>query len=201
MILQVLKQGQRVEVTDNVFCPTGQGGGVDPTCSSGSGSSSIPMGGYKGLKVPKMNAADRSVLQDYQENSYEINGSLREGIGNAPSDVQAKAIKFKRMFEKNAITTKQDMIVYRGVEKHEESVVRGQQKSWTSTTTDPKSAAFFGEHIMAIKVPKGTKVLPVLAGEENEVILPQWSTFTPGKATGTVERKGREAQVISYDMS
>lgn len=37
MKLQVLKNGNRVEVdqVDNVFCPTGQGGGVDPTCKRG----------------------------------------------------------------------------------------------------------------------------------------------------------------------
>lgn len=37
MKLQVLKNGGTVEVdqVDNVFCPTGQGGGVDPSCKVG----------------------------------------------------------------------------------------------------------------------------------------------------------------------
>ena len=37
MKLQVLKNGHRTEVTQvgNAFCPTGKGGGVDPTCGKG----------------------------------------------------------------------------------------------------------------------------------------------------------------------
>ena len=43
MKLQVLKRGRRVFVQQvgNVFCSTGQGGGVDPTCGKGSASSAL----------------------------------------------------------------------------------------------------------------------------------------------------------------
>ena len=51
MILQVLKQGQRVEVTVNVFCPTGKGGGVDPTC--GKGNKTVSAGRYGQHPVEK----------------------------------------------------------------------------------------------------------------------------------------------------
>lgn len=53
MEVQVLKNGQRIEVTqiDNSFCPTGRGGGVDPTCSPGKGGGEFAVGSkvqYKG---------------------------------------------------------------------------------------------------------------------------------------------------------
>lgn len=35
MKVQVLKGGPIVDVVNNAFCPTGKGGGVDPTCSPG----------------------------------------------------------------------------------------------------------------------------------------------------------------------
>lgn len=37
MKIQVLKNGPVVDVVDNAFCPTGKGGGIDPSCGKGGG--------------------------------------------------------------------------------------------------------------------------------------------------------------------
>lgn len=42
--IQVLKNGPVVDVVDNAFCPTGKGGGVDPSCGSGKNSTRLQRG-------------------------------------------------------------------------------------------------------------------------------------------------------------
>jgi len=170
-----------------------------PGQAGGSGGG-VGIGGYPGLKAPKMSSKDRATIEAYQENSYEINGWLREGIGNAPEVIQRQAIATKKVFDKYAIITTQPMIVYRGLDSDDLPGEKFQDKAFVSTTTDPKSAAFFGEHIMAIHVPTGTRVLPVLKGSEQEVILPQWKSFTRGKEVGTIERAGHLSTVYEWEM-
>lgn len=51
MKVQVLKGGSVVEVVDNAFCPTGKGGGVDPTCGSGGGDKGGNGLSSKGMKI------------------------------------------------------------------------------------------------------------------------------------------------------
>lgn len=53
MKIQVLKDGPVVEVTDNSFCPTGKGGGVDPSCGSESdvGGQSSAVSGFSNKQI------------------------------------------------------------------------------------------------------------------------------------------------------
>lgn len=60
MKLQVLKNGDRIEVdqVDNVFCPTGQGGGVDPSCKRGGKSKRRGRTKSAGSEVEKVSSVE-----------------------------------------------------------------------------------------------------------------------------------------------
>jgi hypothetical protein len=54
---------------------------------------------------------------------------------------------------------------------------------------------------MVIKVPAGTKVLPILKGSEKEIILPQWKEFKRGQSRGIIKRGERESQVTEFTLN
>lgn len=58
MKIQVLKDGPVVDVVDNGFCPTGQGGGVDPTCGKGGGGKGVAK-----VKNPQYTKARKTALR------------------------------------------------------------------------------------------------------------------------------------------
>ena len=153
------------------------------------------------LQPVKMSAADASIIEAYQENSYEINGSLRDGIGNAPIRVQKFAIQLKKVFEKYSVPLPEDMVLYRGIDDADLPHGAHQEMAFTSTTTDPQSAGFFGENVMELYVSKGTKVLPILGGKEQEVLLPQWKYFSPTGERTTFERRGQQLPLIKYTVN
>lgn len=69
MKLQVLKSGRRVEV-GNSFCPTGKGGGVDPTCGKGS------KGGSGG------SSSNKTHSQDLPKNPKKLNlATVQKALG------------------------------------------------------------------------------------------------------------------------
>jgi hypothetical protein len=151
--------------------------------------------------MPKMSRQDRALFDEYQFNSAEINGYMREGIGKAPEKIQRLVIKMKQVFNKYAVTTTQDMVVYRGVEEGNVPVGKNYTDSaFGSTSTKISSSAFFGDYVMKINVPKGSRVLPILGGEESEVILEPYRNYVYKGEAGSVTRRGQVSKVHEYNV-
>lgn len=69
MKIQVLKDGPSVEVVDNSFCPTGKGGGVDPSC--GGANSSIS---FKQVGIERRKAFSELLMQEIPVVMKELTG-------------------------------------------------------------------------------------------------------------------------------
>lgn len=154
------------------------------------------------LKAVKLSGKELKAVQDYQLLSYEMNGYMREGIGNAPEKVQRQVIELKKTFAKHAVTLKEDLVVYRGTNIDYLPKDGQQDKAYVSTSPDPNVAAFHsdGGTIMKITVKAGTKVLPILNDQEQEVLLPPFQTFKQmGKPTKYKDGKGRNHDLYEYN--
>lgn len=82
--------GEVVETTENIFCPTGKGGGIDPSCGGGKGS-----GGSKKLSPQRKFAVGK-----LQSASDYLKGGDREA---AVADIESAGNqypKFKKRSEK-----------------------------------------------------------------------------------------------------
>jgi len=165
----------------NVFCPTGEGGGVDPTCSpSESG-------------LPKLSHREEVMVGKYLGEStgvaYKLNSMLRKGERPRDVDYQLGLVQEGMDSAIAKQKTSRDAVVYRGVStdaisrdtKVGDTVV---DRGYSSTDTSKEVADRFGYVLMRIALPKGSTAMPVPAYQigsqkinENEMLLPRGSRF------------------------
>lgn len=88
MRLQVLKDGKTVEVTqvDNAFCPTGKGGGVDPTCGKGGK-------GRKGKGGGGSSGASKAKVMRFDRFADEFDGIMTSGYGEEFTKAHSRMIQ------------------------------------------------------------------------------------------------------------
>lgn len=200
---KALRQARAIRAsgwTGNVFCPTGEGGGIDPTCGKGGGS-----GGWTdsdGMALPGSPAAIYSTGE-----FLNINQTMRNGGGD--ESTREIAGNLIRQIDDAPKLGKQE--VYRGllIPKDEipkvGSTVR--EKGFMSASTDPKIARKFAEGFTGmgdeeegvpvrfrIKVPGGTKGVRHLARGEEEVIFQAGSSL---KIENVVKFPGGEYRVLA----
>src|SRR3990167_891490 len=180
------------------FCPTGEGGGIDPTCSP-TGESAAS--GDSILRPAKLTAKENKALSDYQGGDYhDINGYLREGpIGYAPETVQRKVIALDKIIRGRGIRLGKKITLYRGVDKEDfPKTGDHEERGFMSATASKKSASFFGE-VLTLNIPAGTTMLPILRGKEQEVLLPRGLTLEiSGKEAKIKKRQSSQLHVNGY---
>ena len=173
-------------------CGTGAGGFQEGnTCGSGGGS----------LQPVKLDNRNAKIVRDYQDNSHEINGHLREGpVGYAPEKVQREVIKMDNIMESKGVKIPKGTVLYRGLDLAELSMRDGEDGAYLSTTTDKDSAGFFGDTVLEIKLEDDILGLPILSGKESEVILARRTHFKLGSKVGEIERRGEKVAVYSASV-
>ncbi len=153
--------GKRIR---NAFCPTGEGGGVDPTCSLGS--SSVV-----------------SASKTYIVSGEGINHILRSGGKLDDPDSEVDHLKEDvDEIDKAMSPASEDMKLFRGTHiQHIPEVGKTfEDRGYTSTSTRTEIAAKFqvpgGKANVTVLVSKGQNILRVVSAE-HEVILPRGSRF------------------------
>ena len=140
--------------------------------------------------VTEISDIEKDNLSNYIDNANWINNYLRRGILDEDSPFTQENVKeidgIDSIFLKVNPTT-QDSIVYRGVvglifENKRGAIFR--DKGFVSTSQDKDIAKEYGKNIIAIHIPKGSKVIDIdsmkmsgLFGEEKEILLPRGSKF------------------------
>lgn len=157
-------------------------------------------------KGKKMDAKTRAVIEEFEGGGYyDINAAFRGGLGNAPSKDQKEAIRFRKAFNEFSVETTKDMVVYRGLDKDAIDAAPGasfHDKAFPSVSTNARYAAGFSTEgqMLAITVPKGTRVLQLPNSAEGEIILDQGQYFKLGDPVGVVKRGDAEIKVYGTRM-
>lgn len=199
-----------LEDVENVFCATGEGGGVDPTCSPGGTSIET--------YAKSLSDEDKQVIQDYQSTGvYDpLNNYLRTGklapTGELPDEnlfqggfdteeaqgyVDSVIADMDRLID-GSVTT-EPLTVYRGVGNGvlPSRLVAGNvviDKGFASTSADSEEASGFAGKtgtVLKISLPTGAKALAtdsILDLGQKEFILPRGTMFGISK----VEKVGRQ---------
>lgn len=156
----------------------------------------------KPLSPVKLDAKADAVVAEYQGLSYEINGYLREGsLKDAPSNIQQQVRKLDRVIADNGTTLEREEVLYRGLDMEDLPGNKFKDGGFGSSSTDQVSAAFFGDAVMKLRVQPRVRVLPILSGQESEVILERGLQYEIGERIGEVERRGRVVPVYDVRVS
>jgi hypothetical protein len=146
----------------------------------GGGTSVSTKEGYAAAKTAfedKLTEKQRQAVDDYTGMSYGINEALERTkgtIGTIQSREDRATIRLLDEAFESAPTLKEDIILYRGVQKTPSTGFTAHQ--YLSTTADKKvaEALFAGEGgtVVEVHVPKGTRFIPT-GGEGREILLPR----------------------------
>ena len=183
------KLPKRKAEVHNSFCPTGEGGGVDPTCSAGG--APVEFNHYSQWGK-SLNPKQADAIEDYVGPSYEEINSLLRSDKWSTSSKQTTIRNITRAIE-SAPPTPHDTEVYRGVDaSFLPSLKVGNEiedKGFCSTAVDRADAESFAGAsggVLHIKVPKGTRAAFIDAvvkyrdedaPSENELLLNRGSRF------------------------
>lgn len=200
--LQLLRSTSRERARDfitnrklisNVFCPTGSGGGVNPTCS--------PNG-----KPSSLSSAATKAIEHWWTGGYEeINGALRNGGTHKSVAGLLEAID-------KAEPTTEEKILYRGMSLNPNSMAAQNMKKGYSVfddgfmaITDRKDVsdnfAIGGDldnnaYVVTLKIPAGTKMADIPSGI-GEKLLPPGNRFIVDKVTKKGNVRHVEARYIN----
>ena len=146
---------------------------------------------YSELSAPRgLSSASVDAISEYQMSNYhEVNSGLRDGKVGREIEPYVRAID--KGFSA-AKPTDRALLVYRGIsgdvvkDLKPGKVIR--DRGYTSTTVDGADAKIYGERVIKIGIPKGSKILAVgqVTGRkaEAEVLLPRGSRFRVIKISG-----------------
>lgn len=213
---------EAVRDVSNAFCPTGEGGGVDPTCSPGGGKSAPSFTSAKdrgaaaayakethGEWAANLTNEQKAALKVYAGHSYtELNQGLR---GDGVPESLKKTVKDLDAAIAAAPPTKVEMTVYRGVgegvAKKLKVGAEFSDRGYTSTSHNKHVGENFAEDaLIEVKIPVGTRMASMdasgqahLTGEksENEYVLGRRTKY---RVTGKREDRDAGLTVITVEV-
>lgn len=190
------------EVVTNAFCPTGSGGGVDPTCSpkKSRGSKNYPEVSKAEYESWSQGKFDSDPVRRHKENSVPLNRFLRvgevipSGFSTAKAldrqgkeitgfnQMDASEVKYHRqlvsqMDKEFKSLAPRDLTVYRALANDQSSNKSFVDLGFPSLTIDQKTASVFGDDVIAVRISKGTPLIISGSFNEYEFILPRGVKF------------------------
>lgn len=173
---------RRISFKNKVFCPTGPGGGVDPTCSPGgngrgeSGVASISEESYPAAfngNLPTALSTFRDTL-DPRFISYKIEQSRESGVNELRSSLEGTRFdEMLKIAQDDSLLTTQSKTLYFGTDVASREFV---SKGARYMTSDPERAKrYAGEAgtVVEVHVPAGTRMWTTeVAGLREFVTLP-----------------------------
>lgn len=165
---------QQSEMVANVFCPTGEGGGVDPTCSPGG--SAVHFGDLSKDVQTRISVAPWDSLNPELRDPTLIRGQEFH---------QDRVRKTDELF-KHAVELRRPEKFIRGVSGTVYPMKAGEtftEPGYLRLSNDQSTAEGFTERpgktgqVLHLTVPKGSRVLPGDHVREHEIYLPRGASF------------------------
>lgn len=171
--------------TENVFCATGEGGGVDPTCGK---QTPHQAAGTKTFEEHFPLSVQEKLNRFFSSND-KVNHFARTGehLPRAQKrKIEETVEEMNKQFKENALFTTKELTLWRGSQGFGEDLEAGEEftdggfpsTSLTRFTAEVYSGVSAGGrgHIFQITTPKGTKYLPGQT-HQAELILPPKTKF------------------------